>query len=198
MTMLFRISTSFSVKFLIQETGCRKGSELRIMILKDELLIRLMNSNDFEIMVNWLNDEKLLAFYEEPPSNIDRVITKYGPRVEGNHDVIPCIIEYKENPIGYIQFYEIQDSELIRYGYTPNQSIYGIDLFIGESHLWGKGIGSSMILMMLDYLSINKNALKVLLEVKKTNGREISSYKKCGFREIKDLNNELCLMEWER
>jgi len=155
-----------------------------------------MHSNDFEVMVKWLNDEQVLEYYEEPPSNIERVIKKYGPRVEGKHYVTPCIIEHKEKPIGYIQYYEIQKGELKSYGYTTNQRIYGIDQFIGETHLWGKGIGTSMILMMLHHLSINKNASTVVLEVKKSNDRAISSYKKCGFREIKDLNNDLCLMEW--
>ena len=166
------------------------------MIQKDGLLIRLMHSNDFEVMVKWLNDEQVLEYYEEPPSDIERVIKKYGPRVEGKHYVTPCIIEHKEKPIGYIQYYEIQKGELKSYGYTTNQRIYGIDQFIGETHLWGKGIGTSMILMMLHHLSINKNASRVVLEVKKSNGRAISSYKKCGFREIKDLNNDICLMEW--
>ncbi|MBN8204175.1 GNAT family N-acetyltransferase [Bacillus sp. NTK034] len=166
------------------------------MILKNELLIRLMNGNGFEVMVKWLNDQRVLEFYEEPPSNIDMVIKKYGPRVEGKHYVIPCIVEYKNEPIGYIQYYEIQENDLKRYGYSANQNIHGIDQFIGETQLWGKGIGTTMILMMLDELSKNKGALSVVLEVKKNNSRAISSYKKCGFRKIKELYNDLYLMEW--
>lgn len=166
------------------------------MILKNDLLIRLMNDNDFEIMVKWLNDQSVLEFYEEPPSNIDMVIKKYGPRVEGKHYVIPCIVEYKKEPVGYIQYYELQEDELKRYGYSANQNIYGIDQFIGETQLWGKGIGTTMILMMLNYLSKNKGASSVVLEVKKNNSRAISSYKKCGFRKIKELYTDLYLMEW--
>ncbi|MBY0154340.1 GNAT family N-acetyltransferase [Cytobacillus firmus] len=166
------------------------------MILKNELLIRLMNDNDFEVMVKWLNDQSVLEFYEEPPSNIDMVIKKYGPRVEGKHYVIPCIVEYKKETVGYIQYYELQEDELKRYGYSANQNIYGIDQFIGETQLWGKGIGTTMILMMLNYLSKNKGASSVVLEVKKNNSRAISSYKKCGFRKIKELYTDLYLMEW--
>lgn len=165
------------------------------MILKNDLLIRLMNDNDFEVMVKWLNDQSVLEFYEEPPSNIDMVIKKYGPRVEGKHYVIPCIV-YKKEPVGYIQYYELQEDELKRYGYSANQNIYGIDQFTGETQLWGKGIGTTMILMMLNYLSKNKGASSVVLEVKKNNSRAISSYKKCGFRKIKELYTDLYLMEW--
>ncbi len=155
-----------------------------------------MNDNDFEVMAKWLNDQSVLEFYEEPPSNIDMVIKKYGPRVEGKHYVIPCIVEYKNEPVGYIQYYELQEDELKRYGYSANQNIYGIDQFIGETQLWGKGIGTAMILMMLNYLSKNKGASSVVLEVKKNNSRAISSYKKCGFRKIKELYTDLYLMEW--
>ncbi|WP_256815216.1 GNAT family N-acetyltransferase [Cytobacillus sp. Bac17] len=166
------------------------------MILKNDLLIRLMNDKDIEVMAKWLNDQSVLEFYEEPPLNIDMVIKKYGPRVEGKHYVIPCIVEYKNEPVGYIQYYELQEDELKRYGYSANKNIYGIDQFIGETQLWGKGIGTAMILMMLNYLSKSKGASSVVLEVKKNNSRAISSYKKCGFRKIKELYTDLYLIEW--
>jgi aminoglycoside 6'-N-acetyltransferase len=164
------------------------------MIEKDNLLIRLMNHKDFDVMVKWLNDQRVLEFYEEPPSNLDKVKEKYGPRIEGKHYVIPCIVEYKNQPLGYIQYYEIQEDELKKYGFTSNQNIYGIDQFIGETKLWGKGIGTSMILLMLNYLR-SKGASKVVLEVKKINIRAIKSYKKCGFKKTKEISNELNLME---
>ena len=156
------------------------------MILKDEIHIRLMTNNDFDLMVKWLNDPRVLEFYEEPPTNLERVINKFGPRIEGNHYVTPCIVEYKNEPIGYIQYYKIQEINLKKYGYTEDQNIYGIDQFIGEPKLWGKGVGTLMIQMMLDYLSNNKGALKIALEVKKNNDRAIASYKKCNFNKIKD------------
>ena len=48
---------------------------------------------------------------------------------------------------------------------------------------------------MLDYLWDNKGASKVVLDVKKNNKRAISSYNKCGFKQIKELNNDSILME---
>jgi aminoglycoside 6'-N-acetyltransferase len=168
------------------------------MIFGKELIIRLMNHNDFNIMVKWLNDQKVLEFYEDQPLSIEEVIKKYGPRIEGKHYVIPCIVEYKNEPIGYIQFYEIPETELKKYGYKVSKNIWGIDQFIGETHFWGKGLGTSMIQMMLDYLNDNKGASKVVLEVKKNNIRAISSYKKCGFIAVKDLKNDLSLMEWQK
>ncbi len=165
------------------------------MILEANLHIRAMTNNDFDLMVRWLTNQKVLEFYEEPPSNLDRVVNKYGSRIKEEHYVTPCIVEYKNEPIGYIQYYKIQETDLKKYELPNNQNIYGIDQFIGEPQLWGKGIGSIMIRMILDDLWNNKGALKVVLDVKKTNTRAISSYKKCGFKQTKELNHDLILME---
>ena len=165
------------------------------MIHENELMIRRMTRHDFPLMVRWLSNPAVLEFFEEPPTDIDRVIQKYGPRVDGDHYVTPWIIEYRDQPIGYIQHYEIQENELTTYGYAGKQAIYGIDQFIGETDYWGKGIGTKAIEIMLNYLC-KRGAEKVVLEVKNYNSRAISSYKKCGFQRIKELYNNLDLMEW--
>lgn len=168
------------------------------MILNVDVHIRAMTSHDFYLMVKWLNNQKVLEFYEEPPSKLDEVIHKYVPRIKGEHYVTPCIVEYKSEPIGYMQYYKIQEIDLEKYDLPKNQNIYGIDQFIGEPQLWGKGIGSMMIQMMLEYLWNDKDALKVVLDVKKNNKRAISSYKKCGFTQNKELNHDSLLMEWTK
>lgn len=166
------------------------------MIQNDKLSIRVMTHYDYNIMVKWLNDSRVLEFYEESPADLEKVKKKYGPRIEGRHYVKPYIAECKNKPVGYIQYYEIQDNDLKSHGYPQNHDIYGIDQFIGETELWGKGLGTSMILLMLNYLSNHKNARRVVLEVKNHNIRAISCYKKCGFRKIKDINDDTSLMEW--
>ncbi|MCU9614627.1 acetyltransferase [Caldibacillus lycopersici] len=163
------------------------------MLKANDLLIRRMHESDFYWMVKWLNDEKVLEFYEEPPSSLEMVKEKYGPRIIGNHYVIACIVEYKNQPIGYMQYYEIQEMELKKYDLIGSENIYGIDQFIGEPKLWGKGIGTSMIKMLLHYLQ-GKAALTVVLEVNKRNIRAINSYKKCGFIKLKKLTDEIDLM----
>ncbi|MDQ1147650.1 aminoglycoside 6'-N-acetyltransferase [Bacillus sp. SORGH_AS 510] len=168
------------------------------MIQKGELLIRCKTYDDLGKMASWLNDPKVLEFYEEHPLTFDQVLKKYGPRIEGNHYVKPCIVEYKNKPIGYMQYYEVQETELETYEYPINQNIFGIDQFIGETQLWGKGLGTSMIQLLLYYLSEKKGASRVLLDVKTHNYRAISCYEKCGFKKIKKLNDDFILMEWSK
>ncbi|MGD6964012.1 GNAT family N-acetyltransferase [Fictibacillus phosphorivorans] len=167
-----------------------------MMISKDNLLIRLMSVNDYKIMAKWLSDEKVLKYYEEPSSDLEMVIKKYEPRINGNHYVTPCIVEYKGNSIGYIQFYKVSKEKLEEYGYKANQLAFGIDQFIGETHLWGKGIGRLMIGLILEYINKIESSASIILDVKKTNERAIACYIKCGFNRIKDLDNEFMLMAY--
>ncbi len=51
-----------------------------------------------------------------------------------------------------------------------------------------------MIRKMVDYLLDDKGAAMIVLDVKKTNTRAISSYEKCGFKQMKELNNDSILM----
>lgn len=112
-----------------------------MLVKHRNITIQKMKDEDLRLMVKWLNDDQVLAFYDEPPSDWNRIVKKYGPRIEGNHYVTPCIIEYDDQSIGYIQYYEIQPNKLDEYGILLNSDkLYGIDQFIGEPTLWGKGI----------------------------------------------------------
>jgi len=57
-----------------------------------------------------------------------------------------CIIEYYQKPIGYIQYYLVDEAELKEYGYSNlKRAIFGADQFIGESKYLGQGIGKYCI-----------------------------------------------------
>lgn len=156
-----------------------------------------MDETDYSWMEKWLNDENVLEYYG-PRLTLEQVIIKYSPRIEGNHSVKPYIVEYNHTPIGYMQYYPIREDQLKSYGYSNNPKICGIDQFIGETSLWGKGIGTAMIRMLLVFISVEEDVHKVLLEVKNTNVRAIRCYEKCGFQIVTSLESDYSLMEWTR
>jgi len=86
-----------------------------LIMQNDELLIRVMKNDDYDIMVKWLNVSRVLEFYEESPADLEKVTKKYGPRIEGSHYVKPYVVEFKNKRVGYIQYYEIQENDLKRY-----------------------------------------------------------------------------------
>lgn len=166
------------------------------MIHKYDVTIRIMRESDFPYMAKWLNDDLVIEYYG-PRLTLEQVIAKYGPRINKEHDVMPCIVEYKEESIGYIQYYKVPKEQLKIYGYPLKETIYGIDQFIGRSDLWGKGIGTRMISALLEYLYSTLGINTVVLDVKSNNLQAIKCYQKCGFRVVKELEDSSLLMEWE-
>lgn len=165
------------------------------MIHKSELTIRAMSESDYPYMAKWLNNGLVIEYYG-PRLTLEEVIAKYGPRLTGELYVKPCVVEYKDKPIGYMQYYRMPKEQLKLYSYSAEESIYGIDQFIGEPELWGKGIGTQMISALLEYLSSKIDVSKVVLDVKSTNIQAIKCYEKCGFQVMRELEDDHLLMEW--
>lgn len=165
------------------------------MIHRDQVRLRKMVFNDLDNMLCWLNDTNVQEFYEGSPTSMEELEVKYGPRIQGKHYVTPCIVEYENEPIGYIQFYQLRKSDLEKYRYSDDEEIFGIDQFIGDPKMWGKGIGTNMITLLTEYLKANLGVQRIALEVKKTNGRAQACYKKCGFKMIRSVG-EYEVMEW--
>lgn len=157
----------------------------------DKISIRKMEDkkSDYELMAKWLSDPKVLEFYEgrDNPFNLDDVIKKYSPRAQGNSYVIPCIFEYNETPIGYIQYYKITADDKAEYGYELNENIYGIDLFIGETNYQNMGLGTETLKSLIKFLLHKQCGDRVIIDPQTWNKRAISCYEKCGFKPVKVL-----------
>lgn len=144
------------------------------------------NITDYKIMTKWLSTEELLDYYEGHSNsfNLDKVIKKFAPRAKGEVAVVPCLIEHNQKAIGYIQYYIIEPD-----GYDVGDAInmknyrlpYGIDLFIGETDNWNKGIGTIIVRSLISYLFNNKNSDIIFIDPQTWNKRAIRCYEKSGF-----------------
>ena len=158
---------------------------------KDSISFRKMEDrlSDYKLLAKWLSDPAILEFYEgrDNPFDLEKVKEKYAHRTRGESDVTPCIIEFENHAIGYIQYYKVDAEEyqvqdkidLERYS-NP----YGIDLFIGETNYWNKGIGTHIVKGMIDYLIENEKADVVFIDPQVNNKRAIKCYERCGFTTI--------------
>ncbi|WP_425505485.1 GNAT family N-acetyltransferase [Sporosarcina jiandibaonis] len=158
------------------------------MIIENKILrIRALVDSDKPQLAKWLSNPEVLQYYEgrDNPFDADKVEREYFDDEEG---VTRCIIEFDETPIGYVQFYEIDEEERELYGYSDlNDVIYGMDQFIAESAYWDKGIGTQLISSVTEYLIREKGADRLVMDPQTWNERAIRCYEKCGFEKVKLL-----------
>ncbi|MFN6480737.1 GNAT family N-acetyltransferase [Nostoc sp. DedQUE07] len=165
-----------------------------MLIRKGEIFIRLMQDEmyDYELMAKWLTNAKVLEFYEGRDNffPLERIIETYKPMVRGDEAVIPCLLYYQNIPIGYLQYCTLNNlSETDRQLYHLDQTdrVYAIDLFIGETDYWNKGIGTKMLSVFINYLFEQCQAQKIVIDPHVDNYRAIRCYEKCGFVKVKLL-----------
>ncbi|MED1204632.1 GNAT family N-acetyltransferase [Heyndrickxia acidicola] len=106
-------------------------------------------------MAKWLANEAITAFYG-PRMSAQEVARKYTPRIEGSIPVIPCIAETADGPIGFVQYYMLNSSERMEYGYDKSNPAFGMDQLIGNPAIWGKGMGTLLVTTMSCFLFTEK------------------------------------------
>ncbi|RAZ81617.1 GNAT family N-acetyltransferase [Planococcus halotolerans] len=154
--------------------------------------MRKMSHEDLKLMSKWLNTKEVLEFFGDPdaPLSTIQIREKYGPRIDGAVAVEPYIAETEGKPFAFMQCYRLTDEDYKSYGYSIEETIYGIDQFIGEPALFSKGYGTQMLTEFLSFVFNEKGADAVTVDPELTNPRAIRCYEKCGFQKIKKINGE--------
>ncbi|MBB4825172.1 RimJ/RimL family protein N-acetyltransferase [Sporosarcina luteola] len=157
-----------------------------VIVKRERISIRELIEKDKYIMAKWLSDPAVLQYYEgrDRPADLKQVEQDYFGEPD---EETRCLIEYEDAPIGYLQFYPIQEEERVLYGYDFEEVIFGMDQFIGESDFWNRGIGTQLVQMVVDYLSDELHVNRVVMDPQTWNERALRCYEKCGFRKVKLL-----------
>lgn len=156
-----------------------------MLIQNDNLKVRMLEEKDSQRLVKWLSDSSVLEFYEgrDNPFNLEKVKSVFYCSEDNE---VKCIVEYADTPIGYVQYYKLDDETKKEYGYI-HENVYGTDQFIGEVEYWNKGIGTLLVRAMTKFLIEHEKADRVVMDPQARNIRAINCYEKCGFNKVKML-----------
>ena len=151
--------------------------------------IRLLKDieEDYKLLEKWYQEEEIYSSFEQRELNYKEIKEKYYPRTLKTAKIPVYMIEYKNKPVGIIQYKLVEEEDKKLYKLTGN-NIYEIDIFIGELKEHNKGIGSKAIDILSKVLETEKNAELLVMCPLKSNIKAINCYKKCGFY-IKDYFN---------
>lgn len=171
-------------------------------VFDDLVVVRKMRDDeaDYRLLSAWLSDPRVLEYYEgrDNPHDVERIRGKYSPRAQGLEGVVPCIIGAwfpgpsnadgePVDPIGYIQYYPLSSETFEEYRIDPARSAFGIDLFIGRPELWGRGLGTRALRLLMDYLFEAEGAELITIDPYLINPRAIRAYEKAGFNKVRIL-----------
>ncbi|MBN8207832.1 GNAT family N-acetyltransferase [Bacillus sp. NTK071] len=148
---------------------------MTIFIEENDLNIQSIKKEDELHLLKWLTNDEVLSYYEGRDNKYtinkvrnDFLVDDYETR---------CLIYKDSYPIGYIQFYQLNEVR----GISLPANSYGMDQFIGEPRYWNKGIGTRIVAMVLNYIIEKLKGSLIVMDPQAWNTREITCYENVGF-----------------
>ncbi len=147
--------------------------------------LRLMTYEDTDLIVKWRNSDAVrkkfiyqALFTRESHENWIRTKVETGQVIQ----MIICDLA-TDAPLGSVYIRDIDREH--------NKAEYGI--FIGEPDARGRGVGSAVAKLMLEYCFAEEKLHRVYLRVLAENARAIRSYEKAGFVQEGYLKDDVCI-----
>lgn len=130
------------------------------------------------IFVAWLKAPHVKQFWTESEDEYE-LRNKFLVQL-GQRGVKPQIMLLDGMAIGYIQSYQACQ---VGGGWWPDADpgIFGIDQFIGDPALIGKGVGTEIIAKFVEILSQDDRVKEIVADPDPSNSRAIKAYQKVGF-----------------
>lgn len=156
--------------------------------IDEKVKFRRLATPDLPLMHRWLSQPYLVDLWlYGKPFQFEDVVRKYKPRIDGVEPTEPFLILWEDSPIGYIQSYLWKDyPEATTLFNAREESAAGLDVFIGEEGLLGRGIGVSVLTAFLrDVVFARYEVSQCVITPLVNNPRAIRAYRKAGFREVR-------------
>src|ERR1700722_18683710 len=155
--------------------------------MRDAISFRPLQRADLGLLQRWLGEPHVAQWWRQPLS-LAEVHAKYGSRIDGIEPTYDFVIEHRQRPVGWIQWYRWSDypEHARKLGAEPGSA--GIDLAIGEKDMTGKGIGSSAIGKFLDEIVFVDPAItSIVSDPESRNTRSLRAFKKAGFSVLRTV-----------
>ncbi len=118
----------------------------------------------------------------------EEIVAHYLPAIEGEKPTDLYIALLDEQPVCFIQTYLLSDYPHDAALVGADEGVAGVDLFIGDEALTGKGLGSEILRRFVDEVVFARPAtMSCLADPDARNIASIRAFEKAGFRVVKEF-----------
>jgi aminoglycoside 6'-N-acetyltransferase len=161
-----------------------------VYFVAGDLCFRPITDADVPRLVAWLRDPEIGAWWHGLSETYDEAFV-HEHVLDAGDFVTQAIVELDGTPIGFQQWYPLAEEPetLLEYGLSADDGAYGIDQFVGESALHGRGIGTRQVASVVEWLlhPEGPGARRVFTDPVVENARAIRCYEKAGFAKVRVL-----------
>jgi aminoglycoside 6'-N-acetyltransferase Ib len=150
--------------------------------------LRLMTEDDIPRLHAWLRRPHVAEWWAgEESLSLEEARVEYSPRVMASDRETPYIAMLEGQPIGYAQSYVALGCGGGWWEDETDPGVRGIDQFLSEASLLGRGLGTSLVAALVELLFCDPAVTKVQTDPEPTNLRAIRCYEKAGFKAVRTI-----------
>jgi RimJ/RimL family protein N-acetyltransferase len=148
---------------------------------------RPLTASDLPLLCEWLQREHVQRWWTDRET-YDEVVRHYLPQIEGSEPTDPYLILLEDRPAGFIQTYRVSDYAEYRDLVNVGDGVAGVDLFVAEPALTGRGFGSEAIQRFVaDVIFSDPGIHACIADPDAENGASLRAFEKAGFRVVRQF-----------
>jgi len=147
-----------------------------------ELAFEPLSEAHFPLLLRWLNSPHVAEVWDGAKT-LGEARSKYEEKIASDWQRALIVSRLGER-FGYIQSYQAARAGAAWWPHEPETTV-GIDQFVGEAHLLGKGLGTAMVREFSDWLLRQPGVEKVITDPRPGNARAIACFRKAGFNDVR-------------
>jgi GrpB-like predicted nucleotidyltransferase (UPF0157 family)/RimJ/RimL family protein N-acetyltransferase len=157
---------------------------------RGDLVIRYLHADDLPLMTRWRNEPHVLRWWamdgDPAPWTPDDIRREYEPALSSDDPTTLGLIVVDDRPVGSLQWYRWADyaDAAAEMGIPGDGAAFGVDIFIGEPDMVGRGVGSAAIDLLCTTL-FAQGATSVALLTAIENGPAQRAYEKAGLDKVR-------------
>jgi RimJ/RimL family protein N-acetyltransferase len=146
---------------------------------------RRITRDDLPLLHGWLQREHVARWWNER-STYDEVERHYLPAIEGREPTDHYLILLDGEPAGFIQTYLVSDYPEHAAQIGLGEGVAGVDLFLGEERLLGRGLGSGALrAFVIEIVFSRPETGACVADPDVRNVASVRAFEKAGFRSVR-------------
>jgi RimJ/RimL family protein N-acetyltransferase len=146
-----------------------------------------MQRDDLALLHEWLQRPHVQRWWSECET-YEEVVDHYLPAIEGTDPTDHYIVSLDGRPMGFVETYVVSDHPDYAWLVGADPGAAGVDLFIAEEDLTGRGIGTELLRRFVSEVVFARQATThCIAEPESENKASVRAFEKAGFRIVKEL-----------
>jgi aminoglycoside 6'-N-acetyltransferase len=152
-----------------------------------KLGFRPLGTGDLRLLHEWLQREHVRRWWTERQT-YEQVVEHYLPAIEGREPTDVYLIFLDERPAGFIQTYVVSAHPEYQKLVGVEDSVAGVDLFLADAELTGRGIGSRALAQFVnDVVFSAPTTHACIADPDAENVASLRAFERVGFTRVRDF-----------